>query len=68
MSTLATSLKSSWKTPTNDPPPPPHPAKRWFARLFWNDHSNQSVSYQVLDLLHDIRGLLFFIALVLILK
>ena len=47
---------------------PTHPAKRWYARLFWNDHSAQPTSYQVLDLLHDIRGLLFTIVLVLILK
>lgn len=38
-----------------------HPAKNPTSRWFWHDRSQQSVSIQIIDLLHDIRFLLLVI-------
>lgn len=38
-----------------------HPAKDWPARWIFDDHSDKSTEFQILDLLHDIRLLIYFL-------
>lgn len=42
-----------------------HPAKEWPNTWLWADRSAQPIEIQIIDLLHDIRLLLFAVCIVL---
>jgi len=43
-----------------------HPAKLWPTRSIWHDRSDQPEHIQLIDLLMDIRNLLFLIVLLIL--
>lgn len=45
-----------------------HPAKLWPNTWLWHDRSDQPEAIQIIDLLHDIRLLLLFLAILTILS
>lgn len=36
-----------------------HPANLWPTRWFWHNRSDQSLEFQIMDILCDIRSILF---------
>jgi hypothetical protein len=36
-----------------------HPASLWPTRWFWHDRSDQSVEFQIMDIVSDIRSILW---------